>query len=161
MQPSPLPLVVALDLLPIAPIPGVQMVLGDALRPDLIPALRRAVFHAHSGRMPTALLCDMAPSFTGEAGTDQLRQMALSLAALHIALAGGLQQGGNLCVKVRYGQGYAQLRASMRARFTHLHEAKPPASRAQSAEAYLVGLGFQPLPWSTGEAAFLAAFGVL
>ena len=158
--PPPPPLVVALDLLPIDPIPGVQMVRGNALRADLLPLLRRSVLQGHRGRSPSVLLCDMAPSFTGEAGTDQLRQIALALAALRIALDGGLAPGGNLCLKARYGEGYAELRASLRARFRAVHEAKPPASRAQSAEAYLVGLGFTPLPWLPAEAAYLASLGL-
>ncbi len=158
----PPPLVIALDLLPIEPIPGVQVVRGNALRPDLLPLLRRCLLQAHHrGRAPSVLLSDMAPSFTGEAGTDQLRQVGLALAALRIACAGGLQAGGNLCLKVRYGAGYAPLRAALRARFRTLAEAKPPASRAQSAEAYLVGLGFVPgVPWSAEEAALLASFGL-
>jgi 23S rRNA U2552 (ribose-2'-O)-methylase RlmE/FtsJ len=140
----------------------VQVVRGDALRGDLLPLLRHCLLQPHHrGRTPSVLLSDMAPSFTGEGGTDQLRQVGLALAALRIACAGGLAAGGNLCLKARYGQGYAQLRACLRARFRAVAEAKPPASRAQSAEAYLVATGFVPgVPWSAEEAAFLAAFGL-
>ncbi len=152
-----LPLVVALDLLPIEPIPGVQVVQGDGLRGDLVSVLTERVFSAH-GRMPSVLLCDMAPSFTGEGGTDQLRQVGLACAALRGAVQGALKEGGSLCVKARYGEGYDKLRALLRARFEHLHEVKPPSSRSPSPECYFVGLGFLPAPFTPLEAAFLSHF---
>jgi len=148
--------VVAVDFLAIEPIPGVQVVKGDALNTMLLPLLALI----SPSRVPMVLLSDMAPSFTGETATDQLRQMKLAWGALRVAASGGLGAGGTFVVKVRYGDGYNEVRAACRRMFERVHEAKPPASRAGSAEAYLVGKGFRGGGFSAPEIGTLSQFGL-
>jgi 23S rRNA (uridine2552-2'-O)-methyltransferase len=143
---GPRPLVVAVDLIPMEPLSGAAVLQGDFFAGGTQEALWAAL--APSAGRPRrgpgavdAVLSDMAHSFTGEPGTDHTRQMALSWAALLFA-AGALRPGGVLVVKVRYGEGYGPFRAAVARRFAACHEVKPPASRADSAEAYIIGKGF-------------------
>jgi 23S rRNA U2552 (ribose-2'-O)-methylase RlmE/FtsJ len=152
-------LVVAVDLLPIQPLKGVVVLQGDFTKATVQERVF-AVVQAHrrgssssggsgSGASPTpssssladVLLSDMAHSFTGEGHTDHLRQTLLSWTALAAAPT-FLRRGGHAAVKVKYGQEYKPLVAAFTRRFRRLVEVKPPASRAESSEAYLVGLGW-------------------
>lgn len=150
--------VIAIDLLPIEAIPGVQVVRGDALSAG---PLMQALTPVLAGRTPSVLLSDMAPSFTGESGTDQLRSMKLAWASLAMATRGNyLAKGGSYVVKVRYGEGYSEMRATCRRLFLHVFESKPPASRAGSAESYLVCKGFLRSGFLPEEEDILSTFGL-
>jgi 23S rRNA U2552 (ribose-2'-O)-methylase RlmE/FtsJ len=161
------PLVLALDVLPMAPLPGAQLVRADFLRPSTRPALLLARLLPLRGA--DVVLSDMAHSFTGSASTDHTRQMALAWAALLFA-CDALAAGGTWVCKVRQGEEYGALRAAARARFGVLREVKPAASRADSAEAYLIGRGFlaaggegapPPPPWPAAAAQRLREHGLL
>ena len=151
------PLVVAVDLEHIAPLRGAQMVRGDFN--DL--RTRAAVSSALPRGRADVVLSDMAHAFTGDAGLDHARQMALAWSSFSFAL-GALRAGGHWCAKVRYGSEYSALRSAASRLFEDCVEIKPPASRLDSAEAFLVGKRLRKarpalLP---DEAARLAAHGI-
>jgi 23S rRNA (uridine2552-2'-O)-methyltransferase len=90
----------------------------------------------------TVVLSDMAAPATGHAGTDHLRVMALAEAAFDFA-QGVLAPGGAFVVKVLHGGTEADLLARLKRAFAKVRHVKPPASRADSAELYLVATGFR------------------
>jgi 23S rRNA U2552 (ribose-2'-O)-methylase RlmE/FtsJ len=156
------PLVLALDVLPMAPLAGAQVVRADFFSPAARPALLARLLPRGGADV---VLSDMAHAFTGSAGTDHTRQMALSWAALLFA-CDALGAGGAWVCKVRQGEEYAALREAARARFTVVREVKPRSSRADSAEAYFVGRGFQgggaaAPPWPVAAAERLRGHGLL
>lgn len=144
--------VFALDVLPLAPLLGVHAIQGDftslparALLAEALTAAAKAWRGSKPGRADV-VLSDMAHNFIGNASTDHVKQMQLSWLALTFAVGGPkpvLARGGHLLVKVRYGEQYAAFVAATRALFRRVVEVKPPASRAESAEAYVLGLQFK------------------
>jgi 23S rRNA U2552 (ribose-2'-O)-methylase RlmE/FtsJ len=128
------PLVIAVDLEHVASLPGAQMVRGDFTDAKT----RAAVASCLSQGRTDVVLSDMAHAFTGESGLDHTRQMALAWSSFVFA-AGTLRAGGHWCAKVRYGPEYGLLRAAVSRIFEECIEVKPPASRIDSAEAFLLG----------------------
>lgn len=101
------------------------------------------------GRLATALggaadlvLSDMAPAATGHAATDHLRIVGLVEAALDLALA-MLAPGGTFVAKVWQGGAEGELLVRLKRRFAQVRHFKPPSSRAESAETYVVATGFR------------------
>lgn len=129
--------VAGVDLLPMIPVPGATLVLGDMLEPDIQAQLRAAL----SGP-PDLVLSDMAPNATGHARTDHLRIVALLEMAVEFATA-ELAPGGAFVGKVLQGGTEAGLLAALRRDFAAIRHFKPKASRAESAELYLVAQGFR------------------
>ncbi|MCC6472020.1 MAG: RlmE family RNA methyltransferase [Alphaproteobacteria bacterium] len=129
--------VVGIDLLPMDPIPGAVLLQGDFLAEDAPRRLTEAL-----GRPADVVLTDMAPSATGHAQTDHLRIMNLLEAAVEFA-AEVLAPGGAFVGKVLQGGAEASLLARLKRDFTQVRHAKPPASRKDSAELYLVATGFR------------------
>jgi 23S rRNA (uridine2552-2'-O)-methyltransferase len=129
--------VVAIDLLEMAPLAGVEFVqldFLDARAPDAIKALL--------GGPADVVLSDMAANATGHRKTDHLRIMALAEAAVEFArevLAGG----GALLCKVLQGGTEATLLAALKRDFAQVKHVKPAASRTGSAELYLLATGFR------------------
>jgi 23S rRNA (uridine2552-2'-O)-methyltransferase len=136
--------IVAVDLLPLDPLPGVFFVQGD-FRDD---ATLRAVEAALGGRKVDLVLSDLAPNISGIASADQARSVHLGELALDFAQR-WLQPGGDLVVKAFQGAGFTELQRAFRARFGKVHVRKPKASRDRSREVFLVGKGFRPS--STGD----------
>jgi len=135
---GPSGLVVALDLLPIDPIPGVVLLQGDFREGAVLEGLQ-----AHLGGVAVDLvLSDMAPNTSGIAAVDQPRSMYLAELALDLAQR-TLKPGGALVVKCFQGAGFDQLLRDLRARFARVASRKPAASRRQSREIYLVARGFR------------------
>ena len=133
--------VVALDRLEIDPIPGAEILLGDFLDPETVELLERAV-----GEVAIDLvLSDLSPSTTGHQATDHLRIIALAEDALNFAER-VLKPGGAFVAKVFRGGTDADLLKRVRMRFATVRHVKPPASRPDSAETYLVAQGFRPPP---------------
>ncbi|HYZ34002.1 MAG TPA: RlmE family RNA methyltransferase [Crenalkalicoccus sp.] len=129
--------VVALDLLPMDPVPGATVLQGDFQD----AAAEAAVIAALDG--PADLvLSDMAPNTTGHAATDHLRIMALAELALDFALR-VLAPGGAFVAKVFQGGSERALLEILKRRFAVVRHAKPPASRKDSAELYVVATGFR------------------
>jgi len=130
---GPQGLVVAVDRLPMEPVPGVAFVQGDFAEADTLERLLEAL----EGEPVDLVLSDMAPNLTGVAAIDQPRAMALAELALDLAER-VLRPGGGLVVKVFQGEGLDAFVGQARARFGRVRLRKPPASRARSRELYLV-----------------------
>lgn len=130
-------IVVGIDLAPTAALPGAVLLLGDVRDPALSVALDNAL-----GRVADIVLSDMAPSTTGHASTDHLRIVALAEDAFELA-SQILKPGGAFVAKVFQGGAEGALLASLKRGFAQLRHAKPPASRAESAETYVVATGFR------------------
>jgi 23S rRNA (uridine2552-2'-O)-methyltransferase len=129
--------VVAIDVLDMLPIPGVQFVrldFLDASAPDTIKALL--------GGSADLLLSDMAANATGHRATDHLKIMALAEAAAEMA-RDVLKPGGAFLCKVLQGGTETALLAQLKKDFASVKHVKPAASRADSAELYLLARGFR------------------
>ncbi len=129
--------VVALDILEMKPIPGVAFI-----RLDFLDETAPARLRAELGGKADVVLSDMAANATGHRKTDHLRIMALAEAAAHFArevLAGG----GNFLCKVLQGGTESDLLSELKRDFASVKHVKPPASRTDSAELYLVARGFR------------------
>lgn len=129
--------VVALDLLAIDPIPGADFVQGDFAEPAMVERLA-----ARLGGKADLVLSDMAPNTTGHAATDHVRIMALAEAALDFAES-ALAEGGSFVAKVFQGGSERQMLERMKRAFRTVRHAKPPASRKESSELYVVAQGFR------------------
>jgi len=127
--------VVGVDLLAIDPMPGAAFFRMDILAPETGPALLEAL-----GGAPDIVLSDMAANTTGHAKTDQIRTGALAEAAAEFALQ-HLAPGGVFVTKAFQGGLDSTLLARLKLSFAKVTHAKPPASRAESAEVYVVALG--------------------
>jgi 23S rRNA (uridine2552-2'-O)-methyltransferase len=134
--------VVALDLLPMDPIPGVTVLQGDFQE----EAAERAVEAALDGQADL-VLSDMAPNTTGHAATDHLRIIALAELALDFACR-VLAPGGAFVAKVFQGGSEKELLDRLKRAFAEVRHAKPPASRKDSSELYVVATGFRGDPLS-------------
>lgn len=129
--------VVALDLLPIDPIPGADLVQGDFSDPDTAERLTALL-----GGKVDLVLSDMAPNTTGHAATDHLRIMALAEAALDFAES-TLADGGGFVAKVFQGGSERTMLERMKQAFRTVRHAKPPASRKESSELYVIAQDFR------------------
>lgn len=129
---------VGIDLLPIAPMEGacfLQMDIEAAEAEGLLLA-------ALGGRRPDLVLSDMAANTIGHKTTDQIRTGALAQIACEFALR-TLAPNGAFVTKVFQGGLDAGALAGLKRAFTQVRHAKPPASRAESSEIYLVAQGFR------------------
>lgn len=129
--------VVGIDLLPVEPIAGAVFLEGDFLAEDAPVRLEAAL-----GGPADVVLSDMAAPATGHAKTDHLRTMALAEAALEFAEA-VLAPGGAFVAKVLQGGSERALLERLKRGFAKVRHVKPPASRKESAELYVVATGFK------------------
>lgn len=127
---------VALDLLPMDPIRGVDFIQGD-FREDAVLA---QLVSTLNGRVVDLVLADLAPNLSGIAVTDQARAMHLTELTLDFCRL-QLKAGGNLVVKVFQGSGFDELRRQANEMFDDVAIKKPAASRDRSTETYLLGRG--------------------
>ncbi len=95
------------------------------------------------GGPATLVLSDMAPNTTGHVATDHLRIMALAETALHFA-QGVLAPGGGFVAKLFQGGAERDMLTALKRHFAQVRHAKPPASRKDSKEMYVVATGFRP-----------------
>lgn len=130
--------IVAADILDIEPIAGVTVLKLDMLAPEAPDAVRAAL-----GGPADVVLTDMAAPTTGHRATDHLRTVALFESALEIAEI-VLKEGGTFVGKLFQGGAAPQLLARLRKSFREVKHIKPPASRKESVELYLVARGFRP-----------------
>jgi 23S rRNA (uridine2552-2'-O)-methyltransferase len=130
--------VVAVDLLPMEPLPGVFFVQGDFREQAVLDALLAAL----GGSKADLVICDLAPNISGIAVSDQARVMHLAELALEFARQ-CLKPGGSLLVKVFQGVGFTEFLADMRRAFAKVGSRKPVASRGRSSEMYLLGKGLK------------------
>jgi len=126
--------VIALDVLPMEPLPGVTIIQGDFGEDAVLQALRRAI----KGREVSLVMSDMAPNISGIGAVDQPRAMYLSELALALARE-VIAPGGTFLTKVFQGEGFDAFVRQMRAFFQGVHTRKPKASRARSREVYVLG----------------------
>src|ERR1700683_2261535 len=129
--------VVALDVLEMKPIAGVDFLHLDFLDDDA-PARLKGILDGKAD----VVLSDMASNATGHRPTDHLRIMALAEAAVEFARE-VLAQGGAFLCKVLQGGTEATLLAVLKRDFATVKHVKPPASRSDSAELYLLARGFR------------------
>jgi len=130
--------VFAVDMLPVEPIVGVDILLGDFTEDEILADLERRL----DGARVDAVLSDMAPNLSGVATVDQARSIHLCELALDFA-AQHLKPGGQFVVKVFQGEGFMEFRKLMETVFGSVQVRKPKASRDRSAEVYLLGKGLR------------------
>ncbi len=128
--------VIALDILPMEPISGVDFIQGDFREEEMLSLLEKSL----DGRQVDLVISDMAPNLSGVGTTDQARSMHLAELALEFS-RDHLKPGGFFLVKVFQGEGYEDYLKEMRAVFHKVLSRKPKASRDRSSEVYLLGLG--------------------
>jgi 23S rRNA (uridine2552-2'-O)-methyltransferase len=129
--------VLAIDILEMKPIAGVEFLKLDFLDPTAPERLKVML-----GGRADVVLSDMAANATGHRRTDHLRIMALAEAAADFAVA-VLRDGGSFLCKVLQGGTEAALLAGLKRDFAGVKHVKPPASRSDSAELYLLARGFR------------------
>ena len=115
---------------------------AESLQLDFLDPGAEAAIRERLGGLADVVLSDMAGDATGNSGIDHLRVMALCEAAAGFAET-VLAPGGGFVVKVLRGGGEAALVAHLKRRFRSVRHVKPAASRAESAELYLVATGFR------------------
>ncbi|MFT3733834.1 MAG: RlmE family RNA methyltransferase [Rhodocyclaceae bacterium] len=128
-------LLLALDILPMDPVPGVSFLQGDFREDAVLAEFERLL----DGRAVDLVLSDMAPNISGVSVSDDGRMMHLAELALDFA-ANHLRPGGNMLIKLFQGAGFMEYRKSMQQMFGSVLSRKPEASRDRSAEVYLLGL---------------------
>jgi 23S rRNA (uridine2552-2'-O)-methyltransferase len=129
--------VVGVDLLPVDPVAGAEMLVGDFTEPETLERLIAVL-----GGRADLVLSDMAPNTTGHGATDHLRIVALAEAALEFALE-VLAEGGGFVAKVFQGGAEKVMLERLKQHFASVRHAKPPASRKESSELYVVAMGFR------------------
>jgi len=128
---------VALDVLPMEPLPDVVFIQADFREEASLARLRQTL----EGRTVDVLLSDMAPNLSGNPAVDQPRMMYLC--ELVLDLARQLQRpGGALVVKTFQGEGFEAFHKEVRASFRRVAGRKPKSSRPRSRELYLVATGY-------------------
>ncbi len=130
--------IIALDLLELEPIEGVQFIQGDFREDAVLKQLEEAL----AGRVVDVVVSDMAPNLSGIASTDAARiehliELAIDFARQH------LRPEGALVAKVFHGSGYSELVELFRQSFKKVKAIKPKASRDRSSETFLVGIGLK------------------
>ena len=129
--------IVGIDLLPVDPIPGAQLIEMDFMSPEA-PGALKALLQGEAD----IVLSDMAASATGHAQTDHLKIMALAEMAYDFA-AEVLAPGGTFIAKVLQGGATGTLLTLLKRNFAEVKHVKPAASRSDSAEIYVVALKFR------------------
>lgn len=130
--------VVAIDLLPMDPIMGVDIVQGDFSTEAGLRTLRGML----GERGVDLVISDMAPNITGNSSVDQPRGMLLAEMALEFARQ-QLKPGGDLVVKLFQGEGFEAFVTEARRSFVRVRLRKPAASRSASREMYLLARQLQ------------------
>jgi 23S rRNA (uridine2552-2'-O)-methyltransferase len=125
---------IALDILPMDPLPDVSFIQGDFTEGEPLALLEEAL----SGQNADLVLSDMAPNMSGMGAVDQPRAMYLAELALDFA-SKRLKPGGSFVVKVFHGEGFDDFVKETRALFEKVKIRKPSASRPRSREVYILG----------------------
>ena len=135
---GPQGVVIALDVLPLEPLAGVEFVQGDFRETAVLERLLNAL----NNRPVDLVISDMAPNTTGIKAVDQPRGMYLAELALDFARR-CLRPGGDLLVKIFQGEGVDPFLKELRAAFAAVSPRKPRASRARSAEQYALARNYR------------------
>jgi 23S rRNA (uridine2552-2'-O)-methyltransferase len=126
--------VIAIDLLPVAPISGVTVLQGDFRGEILLAALE--------GSKAAVVLSDVSPNLSGIGNVDQARALELIGAAIDFC-SKALKADGVFLVKAFHGEAFDPLLARMKREFVRVKAVKPPASRGESAETYVLARGIK------------------
>jgi 23S rRNA (uridine2552-2'-O)-methyltransferase len=130
-------LIVALDVLPMDPIPSVRFVLGDFMQAGTLKSLHEIL----EGRPVDLVMSDLAPNISGNRAIDQPRSLELAEGALRFAEE-VLKPGGDLLLKAFLGEGIDSFVRDLKRRFASVRTIKPKASRAASREIYLLARNY-------------------
>ncbi|MGR8931097.1 MAG: 23S rRNA (uridine(2552)-2'-O)-methyltransferase RlmE [Gammaproteobacteria bacterium] len=130
--------VIALDLLEMEPIPGVDFIQGDFREDEVLEKLHNLL----DGQSVHLLLSDMAPNMSGNKEMDQPRAIYLGELALDAA-NGILVKGGTFLIKMFQGAGFDEYNNQVKQHFKSVVIRKPKASRARSNEVYILAKGFK------------------
>lgn len=130
--------VIALDLLEIEPIPGVEFIQGDFREDEVLEKLHKVL----DGQPVHLLLSDMAPNMSGNREMDQPRSIYLGELALDAAHS-ILEKGGTFLIKMFQGAGFDEYLNQVKQHFKSVAIRKPKASRARSNEVYILAKGFK------------------
>jgi 23S rRNA (uridine2552-2'-O)-methyltransferase len=130
--------IVALDVLPMASLPGVTFIQGDFREDAVLLTLETAL----AGRKVDLVVSDLSPNLSGIESADQARSVHLGELTLDFALQ-WLQSGGDLVVKAFQGEGFAEFQRAIQGHFNKVYVRKPKASRDRSREVYLVAKGLR------------------
>ncbi len=133
--------VIALDILPMPELAGVTFIQGDFREEAVLTQLLSEI----GQQRVEVVMSDMAPNMSGERSVDQPRAMYLVELALELALQ-VLSPNGHFIAKVFQGEGFDSYLKQVRSHFKQVLIRKPDASRARSAEIYIVAKHFQPSP---------------
>lgn len=125
--------ILALDILPMEPVAGVEFIQGDFREDSVLALLEKTL----AGQAVDLVISDMAPNLSGVSVADAARiqhvcDLALEFATVH------LKPNGALIVKAFHGSGFSQIVESFKQRFKRVVERKPKASRSNSSETFLV-----------------------
>ena len=133
--------IIALDLLPMQPIEGVEFLQGDFREDEVLAQLQEKL----QGRQADVVVSDMAPNLSGVESADAARVAHLIELAIDFSLR-HLKPEGALVTKVFHGSGYSQLVKLFKETFHVVKPVKPKASRDKSSETFIVGMRLkQPL----------------
>lgn len=128
--------VIALDLLPMQPISGIELIQGDFREDGVLEQMEKRLDGARVG----LVLSDMSPNISGISVSDQARAMYLAELTLDFSLR-HLKPEGTFLIKLFQGVGFEDYVKQVRRHFTRAVTRKPKASRDRSSEVYLLGLG--------------------
>jgi 23S rRNA (uridine2552-2'-O)-methyltransferase len=139
--------ILAIDLQPVDPIAGVELHQLDFMADDADARVKDWL-----GGRADVVMSDMAPAASGHKSTDHLRIVALCEAAAHFAMD-VLEPGGTFVAKVLAGGAEGELQVLLKRAFTKVVNVKPPASRSDSSEKFVVATGFRGHPEVPGGGA--------
>ena len=125
--------IIALDILPMEPVAGVEFIQGDFREDEVLAQLEKLV----DGQAVDLVISDMAPNLSGVSSADSARIQHVCDLALEFSRA-HLKPDGALIVKAFHGSGFSQIVQSFKQHFHRVVERKPKASRSNSSETFLV-----------------------
>ena len=130
---------IALDILPIEPVPGVEFIQGDFREDAVLEQLLELIGDSRAD----LVISDMAPNISGMEVVDIPRSYYLADLALDLARK-VLKPGGGLLVKLFQGEGFDEYQKELKHSFKRVVMRKPKASRARSREIYALAIGYNP-----------------
>ncbi|AGF48169.1 ribosomal RNA large subunit methyltransferase E [Candidatus Kinetoplastibacterium oncopeltii TCC290E] len=125
--------IIALDLLPMDPLPGVEFIQGDFLDQDIIDKLEKIL----SNQLVDIVISDMAPNLSGIRDVDSMRICNICELALNFAV-NHLKKNGVIIIKSFHGSGFSQIVYLYKKFFKRVLEFKPKSSRFKSSETFLI-----------------------
>ncbi|MFH0816176.1 MAG: RlmE family RNA methyltransferase [Methanobacteriota archaeon] len=133
-------IVIAVDLKPMDPVPGVTFIRGDVRKAEVIDEIRAELKESGATKFDV-IVSDMSPNISGNYDMDQARSVELCEAVLSTADE-LLRTGGKVVMKVFEGDLFKELKAKVKVRFPYVRVHGPKASRASSSEIYIIAKGY-------------------